>query len=458
MMTTVLPSRRESFIVGPRAVVRRMRTGNREPLTLQWGRRFASVATMGVRAGRGMRGLRLYLAPPVFAALRLRPGMRVDVDVDLRSRRLRLGPVFGIFACRRPGDPTLYGQDSFFRALTIVARARGVTAYVFSPEDVDWEEGTVHGLVPAPSAAGWRRRSFPLPDVVYNRVQNRSLERLPEVQHALRRFQRMDGVALFNRGFLDKWAVHTLLRRHPEVGDHIPRTELLPLDDRVGAAALQSLAAGGGRLFIKPVDGSLGQDIAVVRRDADAAYAYTYYAEGGPISGTSFATAADLWEDLRLRLSPRRFVVQQGLDLVTYRGRPFDVRIIAQRGAGGRWRAVSMFARAAAPGELRTNVEVGGRVLPWRVALRGAFGRRARAVAGDMLRTARNVAEGLAAMQGSIIGELAIDLGIDKTGKAWLIELNAKPVRRIGPRVSLRRPPPSLTALLDFAKTLTRTG
>lgn len=461
MMTTVWQSRLgENYIVGPRAVGQRMRSTGGEPLTVTYGRRSSSLFDMKFRFGRPFRlynhrsfhiqgSVRLYLTPDILHQLCVEQGTRCHITFDPSTRTLRLGPVVGIFACYRLGDPTFYGQGPFFRFLIDVAYRMGVCAYLFAPTDIDWDTGLVRGLIPRRGRVGWLRETFPLPNVVYNRIQNRSLEGQDDVQEALNRFEQTGGVSVFNRRFLDKWDVHTLLSQRRELRRYVPPTEKL-----TGVTSLRSLFADNSQLFVKPVDGSLGADIAVLQREGDGTYSYDYYAERGLMRGRRLPSLPALWDDLSRRLSPRPFIVQQAIRLAKYKGRRFDMRLIVQRGAGRRWRLGTMYARVARRGEYRTNVDVGGRTMPWRNVLRGSFGRRASVVAARLFKAARAIADGFAAAHGYIVGELAIDIGLDKAGRPFLIELNSKPVRRLGRRVSLRRPPRSIVSLLHFSKTL----
>lgn len=464
MMTTVMASgTNKNYIVCPRRLVGRVRTLGREPLVLKWGRRFSSVPRLKIWPGRewSSRGMRLYLHPQVLAALRLQPGMRLNIGYNAFRRTLRLSPVVGILAFYHRSDPTFYGQEPFFRSLVWIARRRGMLVYVFSPADVDWKQGHVHGLVVRSLGGGWVRGTFPLPDVVYNRIQNRSLESQPGAQAALDRFERMDGITLFNRGFLNKWDVHSLLSERPELRRYIPRTEYLE-----GAATFEAMLANANQLFVKPVDGSLGADIAIVRRDPARSvragrrrfgetYSYNYYSDQGLIRGRNLRSPADLWSHMERHLSPRPFIVQEDIGLATYRRRRFDLRVIVQRGRGGRWRVCLMFARVAAGREYRTNVDVGARTMPWRIVLRGAFGRRAALVSRRIFTAVRVIADGFAAAHGSLVGELAIDVGLNRRGEPSLIELNSKPVRHMDRYDLLSgRAPRSLTTLLQYSTSL----
>jgi hypothetical protein len=71
--------------------------------------------------------------------------------------------------------------------------------------------------------------------------------------------------------------------------------------------------------------------------------------------------AADFIKKTRKQRKDRPYIVQQGLNLATYRGCPFDLRIIYQKDGKGEWQISKKFVRVAPAGSSISNLYSGGR-------------------------------------------------------------------------------------------------
>lgn len=92
-----------------------------------------------------------------------------------------------------------------------------------------------------------------------------------------------------------------------------------------------------------------------------------------------------------------------------------------------------------------------------RGVLRARFGRSRRRVRGRINRAATDIVNALDEILDGPLGELGLDLGIDRRGRVWLIEVNAKPYRKVldagpkkGVRLSFRRPMAYARHLAEF--------
>src|SRR5690606_7585171 len=113
-------------------------------------------------------------------------------------------------------------------------------------------------------------------------------------------------------------------------------------------------------------------------------------------------------------------LIQEGLDLARYGSRPFDVRLVGQQNAQGDLEITQLVARVAAPGSVTSNISTGG--------LGGSFQRVAagsrgvvRARREELEKAMKELGLGMAARLeeslGYRLGELALDLGIDRNGR-----------------------------------------
>ncbi|HEY8418623.1 MAG TPA: YheC/YheD family protein [Limnochordales bacterium] len=380
-------------------------------LRLRAGGRIAWVRLSPMDA-YGSEGV-LALSVDVMRALCLRDGMRLSVRreplPDRETIGLALGPFVGILA-RVPGP--------LLRPYMAAAAEQGIPAFVFRAADVRWRDGVVLGWVPA--AGRWRRVRCPLPDVVYDRTIGRWRE---ERRGALlARLSRL-GAAVFNGPVGYKWHIHRLLAAHEPLQAHLPVTRRLR-----AASDVQKLLGRFDGVFLKPEHGFGGDGIVRVQAAGNGRFRMATVTRPG-------GRWTDAWGLLR-RLSRlargRPYLVQQELDLARWRGRRFDVRVLVLRDDQGRWQVAGTAVRVGAAGSIVSNLRRGGRAYnPLRV-LAEAIDAGPAAVEGCLaavervaLAAATAVGEALPA-----VGELGVDVGVDRHGHPWLIEVNPKPGRK----------------------------
>src|SRR5690606_12469863 len=108
-----------------------------------------------------------------------------------------------------------------------------------------------------------------------------------------------------------------------------------------------------------------------------------------------------------------------------WRGRPFDIRSLVQKDAGGRWRLTGAAGRVAAPAGLTTHSLRGGSRVPYH-RLAGEADAALPALA-ELESICRRAAEEVEAACGGSFFEFSMDLAIAQDGRPYLLEVNAKP-------------------------------
>lgn len=377
--------------------------------------------------------------------LHVTPGIRLRARFDPETKTLFFGPFVGVLALRVRRGPTFGDHDPFFQALTRQGSRLGIPTFVFTPADVLWEEGRIIGYVSSstPRGTGWRRRSFPMPDVIYDRVQTRRAEGAPNYARFRRRLKDAVGPWFNETGFFDKWTFHEKASRRDGLQLYLPETRSF-----TGVEDLAPMLERHPVVFIKPVAGSLGVGIVKVSRVSTGRFAVQH--QFGEATYTRRVAGLQSLYRLVVRLARGRpCIVQQGLPLARWHGRPFDVRILLQRGADGEWAVTKMFSRIAARGGITSNLTRGAEACNIHVLLRAVYGRRQRARMFRQLYSAGlYCAQEIAAALPGRIGELGLDLGLTRSGRIWLIEANSKPFLQMNreagsPRtlaLSVRRP------------------
>ncbi|WP_058303276.1 YheC/YheD family protein [Gorillibacterium timonense] len=217
-----------------------------------------------------------------------------------------------------------------------------------------------------------------------------------------------------------KMIKHQVLLNSPEVHPHLPETNWFST-----SRALQMLKKYPS-IFIKPNGGTGGAGIIRVRK-IGSSYEIALGKNRKSHSYPSLIKAFRTYEQ-----SATPYLVQRGLDLATYKGKLFDLRIYMQKPAG-EWTVPGMVARTAAPHRFITNHTRGGQAATLHEVLPPVYGNSPsalREITDTIRQLSRHIAEALE-KKFPDIRELGIDLGIDKKGYIWFIEANTRPAHQL---------------------------
>lgn len=364
----------------------------------------------------------LWLHTDLLQQLRIPDGTRLHARWAAPTRTVALGPFVGVLALRSRRGPRYGEHEPFFRSLTRIGPRLGVAAFMFGPRDVDWSRRQVYGYthVGAGPARRWRRAVYPLPDVVYDRIQTRRAEYRPKFAAFRERLSRSVPAWFNQTGFFDKWRMHVELSRNERLRRYLPETALYG-----GLHDLERFLSAYRTVYVKPVGGSLGLGIIRLQRTA-----HGFVAAHQPGETLLIHRAPTVRELARIvaRLTRRGpYVIQQGLPLARWNGRPFDVRILMQRTTGGAWTLTKMFSRITAPGRFTANLTRGGQGCRIGLLLRRVYGKRHAALHRSLQEAGFEIAREIEGSVPGVVGELGLDLGLDRRGRIWLIEVNSKP-------------------------------
>lgn len=214
-----------------------------------------------------------------------------------------------------------------------------------------------------------------------------------------------------------KLTKYRILRSNASLTKSLPRTRSF------SRASFYSFIRRYSKVIAKPVSGSGGAGVIMISRATSDCYKVHRGA-----ARKMFRGANRTFRYVRRRLVSR-YLLQQGISLARVGGRPFDVRVMVQRRSGSGWSVTGMLAKVAGRGYMITNVRrSGGYVLPLSTAIRRSNIRSANSAA--IIARLRRVALLAASRLSSYYTAQRVfgfDMGIDESGKVWIIEANLRP-------------------------------
>ena len=167
----------------------------------------------------------------------------------------------------------------------------------------------------------------------------------------------------------------------------------------------------------------------------------------------------ELYRKIRNITGKKLYLVQQGINLITYQGRVVDIRALMQKNGQGVWTITKVYARVGPKGNITSNLASGGTAHLMNRVFTGHFEKeRIDEIKQQIRDLSIKVCEAVEETSGYIFGEMGVDLGVDKEGYIWIIEVNSKPRRTVAGKGSRRLITLSFTKPLRFAHFLAVEG
>jgi hypothetical protein len=359
-----------------------------------------------------------YLSSSDLKKLRLPAG--ISLGVSRQPDGIHLGPVVGVMAEKYQQAGRPFGTQSFFiRQLIEAAQELGEFCFGFSPSGVNWTNNTITGYTW--NKKRWVKGVFPMPDVVYPREKGY----LPYNLKVRKRLQ-SQGCKFLNPGLIGKWQTYQILSQHPVLKNHLPDTRLVQDFRRV-----ERMINKYRSVYMKPIAGSMGRNIIKVRKTGPNSFHYQYQMNNRMYRGNA-SGLNQLKNALKPVMRNKAYIVQKQINLLRYHGNLLDVRVMMQKDNTGRFCITGKACRIGRPGSITSNISTGGQGQKVEFILSQHFAqhKQREKIINEINMVAVEAANTLDKAVGSI-GELGIDIGIDRDGMIWFIEANLRPARQV---------------------------
>lgn len=342
------------------------------------------------------------------------------------------------------------GNHANFKDIIKTGRDMNTLVYVVTTKDLKLNLPKVQGYGYDPNEKSWIKNWFPLPDVLYNRIPLREDENKPRVKQKIDECLEHHSIELYNPYFFNKWRLFDWLKKSPGTKALVPDTKRL-LSSKPLVAMLKQYRT----LYLKPESGKAGKGIMVLQWEDTSPRPFCLIIQGSGQKNIIYRTASlpKLWKRIRKESGTCAYIMQEAIELSSYRNRHFDLRVLVQKTGKGNWMITGIGARLAGLKRITTHVPQGGSIEEPEKLLLSSFGQEMTTLLMNKLKSsAILIAKHLEKSCGYMLGEMSMDLGIDRNGKLWFFEANAKPMKFDEPHIRKK----SLERIIQYSHHLHR--
>ncbi|UNC92239.1 YheC/YheD family endospore coat-associated protein [Candidatus Contubernalis alkaliaceticus] len=329
-------------------------------------------------------------------------------------------PIVAVFVSRRVINKLKNRKNNcYFRLkkLNQVNKIAGTTLYLFSYKDVDFEHCIIKGIYFDETEQIWKENDFPFPDVLYDRVKG-NLQQRKNFKLVRERFKEMGIKKINPLDYFDKYELYKLIEKNDTLRPNLPITRLLE-----STTDLKFILEKSRSIYLKACRGSRGKQVMAITKISDTKYKYSFYSKQVVVGEVKDLYA--LFRVIHWFFQGKKVLVQQAIDLLTVDNRIIDIRGELQRNGNGE---LEITAAPARMGTKNAPIATRGKSYPFEVLFKKHF-----QLSDDKIKELKNtvdcfliaVYKYLEESYG-LFGEIGIDVGLDKNGKVWLIECNAK--------------------------------
>ena len=222
-----------------------------------------------------------------------------------------------------------------------------------------------------------------------------------------------------------KWTKTKILLKNKGLASYIPVTKIYSYEHLGPMLETHTL------VYIKPDRGTYGNGVMC----AELVTSEESGTSGPDISYTlKYDTRQETFTDLKALHNTimqlcggKEYLIQQGIRLLQYKGRSFDLRVLTQRTPLGGWESTGIIGRVAGKEKIVTNHHSGGTVQHFKVLMSEHMSaQEIENTRQELKELGVNTASQLQKFYPDL-KEIGLDIAIDERWNIWILEVNTKP-------------------------------
>lgn len=348
----------------------------------------------------------------------------LECNAKFENNIISLGPVIGIFVNCRVINRIFEGSANFRINETVNSNEDANTVlYYFCYDDIDFINHRIDGTYYNPVSKVWEKRQFPFPDVLYDKGGSRSRKYKVISKYVRRQFEKLQHIKKINsQHYFDKWDTYKKLSRQKGMKPFLPKTVLFKK-----MSDLKKMLQESNTIYIKNRYGSNGRGVIRISKQSDSLYLFSRNYK--TLEQKKFKSFKALSKKLKPYMKDKKMIIQSAIDLLEVDNRIVDLRATVQRNGSGELGIYAHPVRIATPDSPVTSTKSGSTVYQFVDFFKGVMHyseEEINQLKAEIESFLLNAYYCIEKVYGTF-GEIGIDFALDKDGKLWFIECNAKP-------------------------------
>jgi len=351
------------------------------------------------------------------------PYCDTNIHIIISSKMIKIGPLIAIYA-----KENKHGDFGILNTLLIsffeVCKKRGAALMVFAPNNIDYKNQKINGYLYNEVNNVWESNEFPFPDIIMDRGIFGSTTFNKAAHKEREYFKTNNKIIRFNSGIGSKYDTFNILFNNPILKQHLPHTIIYKT-----YIDIINMLDKYKEIYLKPAHGTQGKGIIKISKNINS---YSVKINGHNYICKSTNGFKNIIKNKLLIINNKKYIIQQGINLFKRKNKIIDFRLLLQKNKNMRWEITALLARISKENGITTNLSLGGTVADGKTIINKiavSLNKDKNILIQQLNDTALLAAITLEAHNGTY-GELGIDLGLDKNGNIWIIEINPRPGRK----------------------------
>ncbi|ADU31025.1 YheC/YheD family protein [Evansella cellulosilytica] len=311
----------------------------------------------------------------------------------------------------------LYNQqpNEKLASLTEASQDKQIELYFFSTEEIDLKKKVITALHFDKTIKKYKEKIISYPTIIYNRGGGTTKE---TNKHFFEQLKQKKCLYLNYPNGFDKWENHKHLQKCEKVKKHLPATRLLRSEK-----TLKRMFKKTKTVYVKATRSGQGKHVIRVTKLRNGLFEYSYFYR--QMYTNKVRGLTHLYKVLKEFFAKKIVIVQEAIPLYKIGQSIIDLRVEVQRSYTGKIELIAIPVRKSL---IHSPITTHAESYPFEQFMTDFLHYSDKQIVQLKYRIEQLVKNIYVCLEDKYgpIGELGIDLALDKTGKLWYIESNSQ--------------------------------